>query len=464
MVEPNHSKNMFVTLDHFPNFRGEHEKYLSCHHLVFGWNLATKVAGIWNRALASFASWIQPCRMRKRHGRGVLFCCGWGRHTETLDIFLGIFLGRKRSWKTPKVFFWGGCIHYQKKHLDGYLDEWGCFYYLDSFSAPMFWNVWRWRRWPHICRLFPKIEAEEPQKTTEMLTNMCRMQSSTSTGFLQWKFLVNFHTLPQGHNLNKNTCIESHKSSNSETPLFKTHARLREGQQQHCRPPGHDFHQFHPFHRVSKSHPEVINLDFSFSTGGSGVCGIVGWSWIELAGLNLQSSLVIRLHCMKYVLKWLMSFWSESGPSGIHGWCRWWLVLEIPSEHVAGLHGIPGKVPQNGAGFSSSGIFVYFVWGFRFFAKKLCQLVDGNAPMLLVCCWILKKNLYYSLLESNVWGGGKSWLWNEIRYPQILSKVLGLQVKLQQIGVGFQPPTEKKLPKKHNPKETILYQLTRPNI
>ena len=29
-------KNMLVKLDHFPKDRGENEKYLSCHHPVFG--------------------------------------------------------------------------------------------------------------------------------------------------------------------------------------------------------------------------------------------------------------------------------------------------------------------------------------------------------------------------------------------------------------------------------------------
>jgi len=31
-------ENMLVKMDHFPKFRGENEKYLSCHHLVF-WGL-----------------------------------------------------------------------------------------------------------------------------------------------------------------------------------------------------------------------------------------------------------------------------------------------------------------------------------------------------------------------------------------------------------------------------------------
>ena len=34
VVEPTQLKNMLVNLDHFPNFRGENEKYVSCHHPV----------------------------------------------------------------------------------------------------------------------------------------------------------------------------------------------------------------------------------------------------------------------------------------------------------------------------------------------------------------------------------------------------------------------------------------------
>ena len=34
VVEPTHLKNMLVKFKHFPNFRGEHKTYLSCHHLV----------------------------------------------------------------------------------------------------------------------------------------------------------------------------------------------------------------------------------------------------------------------------------------------------------------------------------------------------------------------------------------------------------------------------------------------
>ena len=33
MVEPTPLKNMLVNMGIFPNFRGEHKKYLSCHHL-----------------------------------------------------------------------------------------------------------------------------------------------------------------------------------------------------------------------------------------------------------------------------------------------------------------------------------------------------------------------------------------------------------------------------------------------
>ena len=103
-------------------------------------------------------------------------------------------------------------------------------------------------------------------------------------------------------------------------------------------------------------------------------------------------------------------------------------------------------MPQNGARFSFSGIFGYFVWGFLFFAKKLCQLVDGNAPMLLVCCWILKKNLYYSLLESTVWRGKADCGMKFATLRFCLVPALGtwtpIQVKLQQKGWPFSP-TEK---------------------
>ena len=51
----------------FPQFSGWKWKHIWNHHPVFGWNLQ-QVAGIWNRALASFASWIQPW---KRWGKAV---------------------------------------------------------------------------------------------------------------------------------------------------------------------------------------------------------------------------------------------------------------------------------------------------------------------------------------------------------------------------------------------------------
>ena len=35
VVEPTQLKNMLVNLDHFPNFRGENKKYLSCHQSPF---------------------------------------------------------------------------------------------------------------------------------------------------------------------------------------------------------------------------------------------------------------------------------------------------------------------------------------------------------------------------------------------------------------------------------------------
>ena len=42
-------KNMLVKLDHFPNFRGENKKYLSCHHLAVHHKSQTKtgIHSIW---------------------------------------------------------------------------------------------------------------------------------------------------------------------------------------------------------------------------------------------------------------------------------------------------------------------------------------------------------------------------------------------------------------------------------
>ena len=181
-----------------PN-KGEHEKYLKPPPSLWLESCNQK-AGIWNRALASFASWIPTLSDEETKRRGVLFLLRLGEGTQKNWIFFSTFF-LEGSVKRQSVFFLG--FHpLPEKNLDGYLDERRCFYHLDSFAAPMFWNVpviWGIGddgRWPHICRLFPpKLTLKSPKKQPKCF-NMCRMQSSTSTGFIQSKFLVNFHTLP----------------------------------------------------------------------------------------------------------------------------------------------------------------------------------------------------------------------------------------------------------------------------
>ena len=109
----------------FPQFSGWTWNIFELPPPRFWVGILLKVAGIWNRALASFASWIQPCRMRKRNA---------------VRYFQDIFLGRKRSWKTPKFFFLVASITRKKS---GWISGWmrvfllSCFFFL----LLLFWNV-----------------------------------------------------------------------------------------------------------------------------------------------------------------------------------------------------------------------------------------------------------------------------------------------------------------------------------
>ena len=71
VVEPTPLKNMLVKLDHFPKFRGEHKKYLRCHHPNNQYNQPTSKVS--NQPLRFHIHTPSPCYSRLHggfHGHG----------------------------------------------------------------------------------------------------------------------------------------------------------------------------------------------------------------------------------------------------------------------------------------------------------------------------------------------------------------------------------------------------------
>ena len=94
MVEPTPLKNMLVKLDHFPKFRGEHKKYLSCNHPNNQYNQPTSKVS--NQPLRFHIHTPSPCYSRLHggfHGHGT---------SLTAASCQGNGLGRMELWGPSK--------------------------------------------------------------------------------------------------------------------------------------------------------------------------------------------------------------------------------------------------------------------------------------------------------------------------------------------------------------------------